>query len=72
MNTSYLDDSGGFSVTRASGMQATAHRWCEYDRPGVYGCSTEKNVTDEGKPAKLCRRFDCVVDDFGTLVEVPA
>lgn len=63
---------GGFSVTDAVGVTVCTDRWCKYGRPGHYSMNTEKPATDDGRPARLCRTFDAVIDDFGTLVEVPA
>lgn len=47
-------------------------RWHESMRPGVWHVRTSKAAVDDGKPARLVRSFNAVVDDFGTLVEVEA
>jgi len=65
------DESGYYAAVR-DGLAAHAFRWHKSCRPGIYDVNTQKNVLDEGKPAKLVRNFDAVVDDFGTLVEVLA
>lgn len=52
--------------------EAHGFRWQGFCEPGRWKCGTVKPATDEGRPAELCRRFDAVCDDFGTLVEVPA
>jgi hypothetical protein len=69
MNTTYLAQAG-FSVTSADGMDAITCRWGVHQRPDVYRCTTSKDAMDDGKAAKLERRFEAVPDDFGTLVEV--
>lgn len=63
---------GGYFHVRSALIDSAAFRWHKSCRSDVYSVSTEKPAIDDGKPAKLCRHFDAVCDDFGTLVEVAA
>lgn len=72
MSHCFANNNAGHLFASTPTIVASSFRWHSCGRPGVYDVTTRKAATDEGKPAELVRTFDAVVDDFGTLVEVPA
>lgn len=68
----WYDDDAGLAFVWAPGIDATHEYRGKYSVPGTHRVRTEKSALDDGRPATLVRRFNAVVDDFGTLVEVPA